>query len=301
MPADPAKLSALRQRIARLERGESLRGNGPKSCHDARLTFGLAALDAQLPGGGLAATAVHEIVDGDHDTGPGKHAAPGGAATGFAAALAGRRQRACGNGPVVWIAPRHGAHESLYRHGLAAFDLDVETLLVVRIPGHGRGAATRTLWALEECLREPAVCLVCAELDTLDLAASRRLQLAAATGGTTGLLLRGDGRAALPPTASVTRWRITAAPSADLDIPRWRVELLRARNGRPGHWLLEWRHDPDPAFDTDPHADRPAAIRPRSDDDTRPAAGFALAAPLRDRPDRPAQPRQPVPIRRHAA
>jgi protein ImuA len=128
---------------------------------------------------------------------------------------------------------------------------------------------------MEECLRERAIGLVCAEIDTLGLAASRRLQLAAAAGGTTGLLLRGDAGAP-PPTASVTRWRVVAAPAFDFTVPRWRVELLRARNGRPRHWLLEWRHDSDlPA----PDASRPGE---------RPAAGFSLAAPLRDRPDLPA-------------
>lgn len=288
MSADPATLSALRQRIARIERGgtpaTATRGH-PAGTADggARLTFGLAALDEHLPGGGLAAAAVHEIVDGDG--GP----IPGGAATGFAAALAGRRQRADGDAParpVVWIAPRHGLHESLYRHGLAAFGLDPAALLVVRIPGQGRTGATQTLWALEECLRERAVGLVCAELDALDLAASRRLQLAAAGGGTTGLLLRSGAAAAtaLPPTASVTRWRVAAAPSLAIGVPRWRVELLRARNGRPHHWLLEWHHDPDFAA--------PVSAAPRAGD--RPPAGFALAAALCDRPDRPARQRAPA-------
>ena len=287
MPADPATLHALRQRIARLERGGTLAAAADDlpsgdAAAGTRLTFGLDALDAHLPGGGLAAAAIHEIVDGDG--GPGF----GGAATGFAAALAGRRQATDGAAPtrpVVWIAPRRGSHESLYRHGLSAFGLDPDALLVVRIPGHGRTAATQTLWALDECLRERAIGLVCAELDTLDLAASRRLQLAAAAGGTTGLLLRaGAGAAtALPPTASVTRWRVAAAPSIEPGTPRWRVELLRARNGRPHHWLLEWHHDPDPA------ALVSAASRPGD----RPPAGFALAAALRDRPDRPARRREP--------
>jgi protein ImuA len=293
MHADPATLSALRQHIARLERNGTV---GNDAAGD-RLTFGLDALDAHLPGGGLQAAAVHEVLDGD-TTLPsptsGQNAAIGGPATAFAAALAGRRQCQTGR-PAVWIAPRHDAHESLYRHGLAAYGLDPETLIAVRIPGHGRSAATRALWALEECLRERVVSLVCAELDTLDLAASRRLQLAAAAGGTTGLLLRRDG-AALLPTASMTRWRVASAPSADLGTPRWRVELLRARNGRPRHWLLEWRHDPDLASAGNAGT-VPAAAGPGE----RPAGGFALAAPLRDRPDQSAQPRRLRLERRYAA
>jgi protein ImuA len=282
-------LHALRQRIARLERtGAATVG---AAADTARLTFGLAAIDDHLPDGGLAAAAIHEILDGDADATAiapsGRPALAGAAATAFVAALAGRRQQTGGR-TVVWIAPRHGPHESLYRHGLAPFGLDPEALLVVRIPGSGRAATTRTLWALEECLRERTVALACAELGTLDLTASRRLQLAAAAGGTTGLLLRGgSSTAALPPTACVTRWRIASAPSPDLGNPHWRVELLRARNGRPHHWLLEWRHDPDLVASSRYAAPRhdPARSAPGE----RKAAGFALAAALRDRPDLPAQ------------
>ena len=92
MPADPATLDDLRQCIARLERRSALAGPsadalaGSKTQAGARLTFGLAALDEALPGGGLDAAGMHEILDGDGATGT------GGAATGFAAALAGRRQ-----------------------------------------------------------------------------------------------------------------------------------------------------------------------------------------------------------------
>lgn len=286
MPADPAILDRLRRRIARLERMEPTGSHGPAD-DAARLSFGLAALDDHLPWGGLPTGCMHEIIDGDaqlrncHSAGS---VPPGGAATAFAAALAGRRQWTTNRpfpAPIVWIAPRHGLHESLYRHGLAAFGLDPDALLVVRIPGNGRPAATQTLWALEETLRERAIGLVCAELDTLDLAASRRLQLAAAAGGTTGLLLRGGSgaTAALPPTASVTRWRVASAPSTDPGIPCWRVELLRVRNGRPRRWLLEWRYVP--VF----HPDIPG----RTASDECPATGFALAAALRDRPDMPPQ------------
>ncbi|MEK9661724.1 MAG: hypothetical protein VW644_08330, partial [Alphaproteobacteria bacterium] len=280
MPADSATLSALRHHIARLERG-SVPGTGHRESAETSLTFGLVAVDRHLPGGGLPAAAMHEIVDGDRDAA----ATFTGVASAFTAALVGRRQRFDGR-PAVWIAPRHSAHESLYRHGLDAFGLDPDRLFIVRVPGHGRSLATQTLWALEECLRERAIGLVCAEIEILDLTASRRLQLAAAAGGTTGLLLRRDGTAPLPPTASVTRWRVTSAPSTDLDIPRWRVELLRARNGRPCHWLLEWRHDLEP--DLVPDTECPAPVYRFAD--ARTAAGFALVAPFRDRPDLPQRP-----------
>ena len=207
MAIDNATLSHLRGRIAALEGtalGPALEGRSTGEDHGV-IPFGLATIDDHLPAGGLAGGCVHEITDGSNS----------GSATAFAAALAGRAQR-LHRPPVVWIAPRIDQRESLYGPGLAA----------------------------------------------VDLTASRRLQLAAEAGGTFGLLLRsplqssannGDNSAippAIPPIASVTRWRVTAAPSGPawppplLGATRWQVELLRARGGRPHHWLLEWQHDP---------------------------------------------------------
>ncbi|NKB49783.1 MAG: hypothetical protein GKS02_10540 [Alphaproteobacteria bacterium] len=266
MAIDNATLSRLRGRISALE-GTALDGSeAPRA-----VSFGLAAVDDHLPTGGLAGGSVHEITGGS------------GSATAFAAALAGRAQR-LHRPPLVWIAPRIDQRESLYGPGLAAFGLDPVALTVVRIPGHGRKGAAQALWAMEEALRTPAIGAVCAEIDAVDLTASRRLQLAAEAGGTFGLLLRGsvsNDSAAVPPIASVTRWRITAAPSGPawptslLGITRWQVELLRVRGGQPYHWLLEWRHDPI--------------------DET--AGGFALAAASGDRPAMPAA-EQTLPLAR---
>lgn len=47
-------------------------------------------------------------------------------------------------------------------------------------------------------------------------------------------------------TACVARWRIRPVSSAleqgmpGVGFPRWKVELLKIRNGRPGSWDLEW-------------------------------------------------------------
>lgn len=46
------------------------------------------------------------------------------------------------------------------------------------------------------------------------------------------------------PTAAVTRWRITAVPSAELPVPgvgraRWLVELMRVRAGEAQDWIVE--------------------------------------------------------------
>ncbi|MEL0143132.1 MAG: hypothetical protein VW931_00310 [Alphaproteobacteria bacterium] len=289
MPADAEILARLRGRIAAIERDGS--GIRAQDCAGS-LPLGIPEIDSHLPWGGLVTGAVHEFLgenirkteqsiekqlrDKTHIK---YEVGVSGAVTAFAAALAGKAQKARA-APVIWIAPRLTERESLYGPGLLEYGLDPAELIVVRIPT-GAEFTTTALWALEEALRAPSVGLVCAEIEDMDLTASRRLQLAAEAGGGLGLLLRTSPRIsvqnALPPTASVTRWRVSSLPGSPAEDvwtperlpghPRWRAELLRARGGRPHAWNFEWRDD-------------------RTDDAQSGAktGGFALVSPLRDRP-----------------
>lgn len=180
----PHTLSTLRAAIARMERG----GAGAER-HES-VPLGLAAIDDALPGGGLAAGAVHEVM--------------GSAAGGFAAMLAGRFA-----GPALWCVMEH-ARTELYGPGLAAFGLDTRRLVVARCPSR-----QDMLWAMEEGLRDPALAVVVGEPDrAIALTASRRLQLAAETGGVTGLVLRhGAEDGALSPSAVFSRWRAESLPA----------------------------------------------------------------------------------------
>ena len=218
-PPDPAGkaalLAELRQRVGRLEGG----GDGARA-----LALGVATVDAHLPGGGLALGCLHELAG----------AAPGddGAAVGFAALILAGLARGPGQGGrVLWLTRRR----DLYPPGLAALGLLSEPLIVTAVRRD-----REALWAMEEALRCPRLAAVLGEVDEVDLVSSRRLQLATEKLGVTGLLLR-------PPaprpgaSAAVTRWRLAAALAPGLEGPRWRVELMRCRGGRPGRWLLEQR------------------------------------------------------------
>ena len=208
-------LERLRAELARLE--------GTAQSEVAGVVpLGLPGLDGALPGGGLARGCLHEICGAPDQA----------AAAGFAAALLGRLAT---EAPVVWIGPRH----DLFAPGLAEIGLAPENLIVVR----AREREAR-LWALEEVLRSSGVGAGLAEIGRLGLTESRRLQLAAESAGVTGFLLRAPGALATP-CAAVTRWRIGplggAGPGANLGAPRWQVELVRARGGRPGSRAVEWR------------------------------------------------------------
>lgn len=221
-------LEALRERIRLLERG-----TGRAACDG--LLLGLAPLDAALPACGLPLAALHEIAPGraDWDDGP---------VTGFCLALlvriAVRRP-----GPVLWLA----AGGDLYAPGLAAFGFDPGRLIEGRARGDGEA-----LWAMEEGLRSGALAAVVAEVAEFEATAARRLQLAAESGGVPAFLLRRWSRpGAAAPIAAATRWRVSAAPAASFALPdsgiaeprpRWQVELLRCRAGRPGNFLMEWDH-----------------------------------------------------------
>ena len=174
-------------------------------------------LDAALPWGGLPYRALHEV---------GGLAATG-AVAGFASRFLAR------GGALVWCRNARVAAElgELYGPGLARFGLLPERLIVVRCADEGE-----VLWAFEEALRCRGVACAVAEVDRLDLLASRRLQLAVEAGGGAGLVLRPEADPS--PNAALTRWR--AEPLPVVDGTSWRLILWRARGGAPGVWSVRW-------------------------------------------------------------
>jgi protein ImuA len=222
-----ALLPELRERVRRIER--------PAATVHGVLPFGVAAIDRVLPSGGLAQGALHEMLGASGDEEDGALAAA------FVASILGRLI-ATGDGMVLWCLLR----PDVYGPGLAAHGLDPGRLVLVQAP---RDADI--LWAMEEGLRAPGIIAVVGEIGVLPAVASRRLQLAAERSGIIALLLRrwrDGGQAAREralPNAAVTRWRIAALPSQPprgepgVGRPRWRVELLRCRGGKPACWDVE--------------------------------------------------------------
>lgn len=217
----PSALAPLRARIEALER----HGRPDR----AVLPFGIEAVDARLPGGGLACGGLHEVAGG------GAGAIDAAAAAAFAAGIAARTQ-----GGVVWCVTR----ADLFPPGIAQAGLPPDRVVHVTA-----GDEQAVLATLEEALRTPGIGAAVGEIARLSMTASRRLQLAAEETGALGLALRRARRADDvqgfgQPTAAMTRWRISALPSAPLPVPgvgraRWLVELLRVRGGAPAEFVLE--------------------------------------------------------------
>jgi protein ImuA len=236
MTARAGVLGALRARVAAIETSGAKTGRV--------LPLGDPRLDSALPGGGLPLGRWHEI------TGEGLEAEDPAAAAGFATRLA--AVLAAGGGETVWIARR----DDLYAPGLAGLGLDPGRVLFVAVRRDEEALA-----AAEDALRAAGVSAVVGEVETLDLVAGRRLQLACERTGATGFLLRrrralqaGRAASARPEaTAAATRWKLAPEPSepeqagfTGLGPPRWRAELERCRGGRTGAWILEASDGPHP-------------------------------------------------------
>jgi protein ImuA len=244
---------ALRAHLQRLDGGARRRRNV--------LPFGIPAIDARLPGGGLPRGALHEVIGGSNG------AIDGAAAALFAAGIAARTR-----GRVLWCVTR----QDLFAPALAMAGLAPDRIIFVEA-----GDEKTLLACFEEGLRQPSgLGVVVAEVTRLSMTASRRLQLAAEDSGAVGIAIRrlpafhrrntGSAGGAVPsaaanristsaatavgktaperesvqdygdvfgqPTAAVTRWRVKALPSAPLPVAgvgraRWRLELIRCRGG----------------------------------------------------------------------
>jgi hypothetical protein len=130
------------------------------------------------------------------------------------------------------------------------------------------------LWAIDLAARCPGVAAVVADGSALDMAATRRLQLAAEAGSALVLCAR-------PPneldrlSAAATRWLVRCAPSTD-KAPRWIVELLRCKGVQPESEVLrtvEWKGAQSGVVVHAALVDRPdPAERPQADARTRRSA-----------------------------
>ena len=100
---------------------------------------------------------------------------------------------------------------------------------------------------MEEALKCGALTVVVSELCDLTFTASRRLQLAVEQSRVTGFVLRHRYKK-LSTNACVSRWQVSSLPTDSIDdlpgigFPKWKVELLRIRNGYPNTWNVQWNN-----------------------------------------------------------
>lgn len=238
--ATPIDLCTLRERLRGRPQARRL------------VSSGYATLDDAL-GGGFQTAAVHELL------------APvdGAAAHTVALSTALQALRAAGSplagrGGDGWVFYLDSA-EDFYPPAAVHMGLPLERLIIIRVQ-----RAVDLLWVCEQALRCATVAVVIAAPRHMDAYMSRRLQLAAETGGGLGLLIRpecGGGstfaatRVRFDPLsvrASIGASRGAPLEDGGTDIRRMLVSVLKVRERKPAEpFVLELS---DAAGDVYPHA-----------------------------------------------
>lgn len=167
---------------------------------------GFAELDASLPGGGWPVGAIAELMSDAIGIGE----------LGLLVPVLSRLARA--GRYIAWIAPPYLP----YAPGLAQRGVPLERVLLIQT-----ASLQQSLWATEQALRCPAVGAVLAWPAYIVDKNVRRLQLAAAAGGSLGILYR-PPEAARESSPAALRLRLHALPDG------LAVEIQKSRGGRAG-------------------------------------------------------------------
>lgn len=191
-----------------------------------RMDIGLGPLLHAFPGSEFPLGVIHEFICEDQES----IAASGG----FVSAISSSLIKS--GGVMVWIS----SSRKVFPPALTGFGIDPSHIIFVDLKKE-----KDLLWAMEETLKSPGLAAVVGELRELDFTSSRRMQLAVEQSRVTGFVLQCHPRK-INTTASVTRWKIESIASSfdnnmpGVGFPRWNVELMKVRNGKPGKWQLEW-------------------------------------------------------------
>lgn len=212
--------------ISRLKR-EILPLEGLRAIHAGdELNLGLGAINAAFPQRSFPLGAVHEFISAGVES----LASTAGFITGLLSGL-------MKNGAAaIWI----GSSGTIFPPALKMFDIEPERIIFIDLHNE-----RDVLWSMEEALKCNGLAAVIGEIPELSFTASRRFQLAVEQSRVTGFILRSNPRN-LNTNACVSRWKIKPLPTESFDelpglgFPRWNVELLKIRNGKPGAWQLEW-------------------------------------------------------------
>jgi protein ImuA len=202
----------------------SLQGFRPANA-TVQSDFGLGPIASSLPDQAFPSSALHEFIC---ESLP-EVAASSAFVTGLLSTLLQK------GGVVLWISTRH----LVFPPALKAFGISPDQIIFINVRKE-----KEAIWTIEEALKSMALTSVVGEISRFHFTDSRRLQLAIEQSGVGCFLLCYRPRNLT--TASTTRWQITPLSSTTEDNlpgvgqPRWKVNLLKVRGGKPGSWTIEW-------------------------------------------------------------
>jgi protein ImuA len=139
-------------------------------------------------------------------------------------------------GMCIWIT----GSQKIFPGGLRSFGIEPDKIVFIHVQNQ-----KERLWVIEEALKCEGLCAVVGEVSFLDMTSSRRFQLSVEQSKVTGFIIRNESK---HPTinACVSRWKVSSLPSRaegnlpGVGFPRWNIDLLRIRNGKPGRWQMEY-------------------------------------------------------------
>ena len=208
---------------------------GFKRENNAALDVRLGPMVEAFPNSTFPIGAVHEFLCAQ----PEDLAATVGFITGLQSAIMGN------TGAGLWIS----SSRKIFPPALKSFGLQPERIIFLHL-----NKEKEILWAIEEALKCSALSVVVGEIKEIDFTSSRRLQLAVEQSRVTAFIIRSNYRK-LNTTACVSRWKVTHLTSIPvlygtnenevdelpgIGFPKWKVELLRMRNGKSGSWAIHW-------------------------------------------------------------
>lgn len=220
-------MAGAKRDIIKVLQEQILRLQGFKSSTDGTFVdFGLGEIPKAFPHQVFPVGAIHEFI--------GTNLEDAAATGGFIGALLSVLMR--NNGICLYIS----CQRKLFPASLAGFGLSPDRVVFIDL-----ALEKDVLWASEEALKCESLAAVVTELDQISFAQSRRLQLVVEKSRITCFLIRRNAEK-LSSTTAVARWQISAEPSESvggmpgLGFPRWKVSLLKVKNGQPGCWIMEY-------------------------------------------------------------
>jgi protein ImuA len=211
--------------ISRLKK-DILHLEGFKSINNNSVDTGLGPIKYAFPQFVFPTGAIHEFIC----TKPEEASTSSGFISGILSAL--MKQ----GGICIWIS----TSRTIFPPALKLFGIDPDKIIFIDLKKE-----RDLLWTMEQALKCDGLAAVIGEIKEISFTDSRRLQLAVEQSRVTGFIIRRNPRNLI--TASVARWKIDPLPSQPEDdmpgvgFPRWKVELIKIRNGKPGSWSVEWR------------------------------------------------------------
>ena len=193
--------------------------------NNSDLNAKLGPIKNAFPGKSFPLAAIHEFISVNSEDAA--------VTAGFVSGILGSLMKK--GGVSIWI----GSSKSIFLPALKSFGIAPDKIIFINLHKE-----KEILWATEEALKSEGLAGVVAQLKELDFTISRRLQLAVEKSQVTGFILRHNPRN-INTTACISRWKISSLPSEVEDgmpgvgFPRWNVELIRVRNGKPASWKIE--------------------------------------------------------------